>query len=158
MTKIPSTQVSALLKREHKIKITADQINGDRFLYDEWGYANGQGQYIKKNSYYSITELNIVPLAVPEVDPYNSNKVYVAEIDQYYNTKNFIFTDELKYTGFYRGQSAAGLEFKSNTTGKEYAVFLTDFDVYVGNMILGVVKGNFTFSKRGAKFGLRMLQ
>jgi hypothetical protein len=138
-----------------RLNLTADMISGDRVLTDKYDYLTNTRN--KTASFYTLAELNFVEHPQPVPAPYG-NDIYVGECDQYYTVKNFIFDDELKYTGFYRGQSSAGLEFKSTLTGKEYAVFLTDFTDYVNDMVFGVVKGKFTFCKRGTKYGLRLLK
>lgn len=135
--------------------LTAGMISGDRVLIDKYDYTTRLRN--KTASFYTLAELNFVEHPQPIPASYG-NDIYVGVCNQYFTTKNFIFEDELKYTGFYRRQSSAGLEFKSTITGKEYEVFLTDFTDYVNDMVFGVVKGKFTFCKRGTKYGLRLLK
>lgn len=71
--------------------------------------------------------------------------------------ENFIFTDSLKYKSYSRGRSAAYFEFERLSSKTEVTVFLKEFEDIVPHMNKGVVKGRFTFCKRGQNFGCRRL-
>lgn len=68
------------------------------------------------------------------------------------------FKATIKYSGFYRGRSAAGLEFTNVETKVPYVVFLTDFEKMVPKMVNGIVEGEFWFAKRGTNYGLRLYE
>jgi hypothetical protein len=70
---------------------------------------------------------------------------------------NYVFEDTLKYDTYSRGRSAGYFHFVSISNGRQYTVFMTDFGKIVENMVRGVVKGKFTFCKRGANFGMIMI-
>ena len=73
--------------------------------------------------------------------------------------ENRVFEDELKYAGFHRGRSAAGFDFVSVRDGKQYPMFMTDFDDVLRNCRLNRDRlvGKFTYCKRGANYGVRLL-
>lgn len=74
--------------------------------------------------------------------------------------ENYIFEDDLKFDGFYRGCSSAGATFTSLNDGKEYNVFLKDLADIISSDDLrsGIIHGRFTFVMRGCNYGLRWLQ
>ena len=74
--------------------------------------------------------------------------------------QNFVFEDELVFLGFYRGCSSAGSTFKSLRDGKQYNVFLKDLGAIIlsDSLRSGVISGTFTFVKRGANYGLRLVE
>lgn len=102
--------------------------------------------------------------------PFTDEPMYYAARDGGYNENgehvykdpiwkdNEIFDDKLEYRSYYRGRSAAGMEFKSVYSGKVYTVFMTDFDGMVKYMVNGVVGGKFAFCKCGGNYGLRMIE
>lgn len=67
--------------------------------------------------------------------------------------------DEIKYNGYHRGRSAAGFNFKSEIDGKNYPMFMTDFDACMRNEMFFKSKliGTFTFCKRGCNYGIRLI-
>jgi hypothetical protein len=69
---------------------------------------------------------------------------------------NYQFTDTLKLDHYYRGRSAAGLYMASAITGHRYQMFLRDFEDLINNTVIdhGVVSGRWTFTKRGANYGI----
>lgn len=73
--------------------------------------------------------------------------------------ENYVFEDELKFKGFYRGCSSAGAKFISLKDGKEYNVFLKDLEqiITAKDLCSGVISGQFTFVKRGSNYGIRYL-
>lgn len=70
---------------------------------------------------------------------------------------NYIFSDTLEYDTYSRGRSSALICFKSQSNGKSYSMFMTDFDDVAKLMVNGVLKGTFTFQKRGQNYGIRMV-
>lgn len=71
---------------------------------------------------------------------------------------NYQFCDSLEYDGYSRGRSAAYFNFKSKKDGRGYTFFLTDFEDIIKEMEQGVVSGVFTFCKRGANFGCKLIK
>lgn len=73
---------------------------------------------------------------------------------------NFEFKDELCFECFMRGQSSAKAVFCSNLNKNKYFVFLTDLDKIIKHGIEenGIIKGTFTFSKRGNNYGIKLLE
>ena len=74
--------------------------------------------------------------------------------------ENYVFDDDLKFDGFYRGCSSAGAIFKSLNDGKEYNVFLKDLAdiIKLDGFRSGIIHGQFTFVKRGQNYGLRYVE
>lgn len=70
---------------------------------------------------------------------------------------NFEFAGILKFLRFERGRSAANAIFLRQKTGTEVSVFLTDLKDMIPHMINGEIEGRFTFCKRGANYGCRLL-
>ena len=73
--------------------------------------------------------------------------------------ENFEFEDTLKLTGMSRGRSAANFNLQSETTGKDYNVFMTDM-VHLfqnANINKGYVIGKWTFCKRGQNYGIKLI-
>ena len=73
--------------------------------------------------------------------------------------ENFVFHDDLRYDGYYRGCSAAGFQFVSEENGKRYNMFLTDFDnaMKTRRFFKDHLIGEFTFVKRGQNYGIKIL-
>ena len=80
------------------------------------------------------------------------------EVNEVVWKPNIEFTDTLKYSHYSRGISSAKIHFASQSNGKKYEMFLTDFDElmdlkgFQGN----VVEDVFTFCKRGANYGIKL--
>ena len=68
---------------------------------------------------------------------------------------NYTFFATMVYVGYYRGRSAAGLQFRDTKTNKHYEMFMTDFDKIVKLMDKGLLTGYFTFCKRGQNYGIK---
>lgn len=67
-----------------------------------------------------------------------------------------LFEATLKYIDYARGRSAAYMIF-ANEEGKEFTVFLTDFNDLVPEMVHGKVSGTWKFVKRGRNFGIKLV-
>lgn len=89
-------------------------------------------------------------------EKFNSGK-YI-EVDEVVWKPNFEFNDKLKYLNYTRGRSSAKIHFKSEITGKEYEMFLTDFDDLMNGQGFNknIVESIFTFCKRGANYGIKL--
>ncbi len=143
------------LPYKHKNKVKSAQIDGVNYLYPVWD--STIQAYRNERSVYTLGELNFVQYPQPTL-PTGNGDAYVGEIDSCILIKNYIWDDELRFVDYHRGQYSVGIKFISIRTGKEYYVFLTNFANFVSEMVNGIVKGNFTFTKRGGKFGLRILK
>ena len=85
---------------------------------------------------------------------WGEDEVVVGEMQCVVWLPNWVFDDTLVYDSYSRGRSAAYFGFKSKTTGREFTVFLKDFEEgFVRRMVRGEVTGQFTFCKRGANYG-----
>lgn len=73
--------------------------------------------------------------------------------------ENFVFHDDMKFTGFSRGCSSAKAVFESRLDGKQYAMFLTDLaDAISGERFFkDRLIGYFTFCKRGQNYGVKIV-
>ena len=91
-------------------------------------------------------------------DRFNSER-YIT-VDEVIWKPNFEFEDKFKYLNYSRGRSSAKIHFKSEITGKEYEMFLTDFDDLMNSQGFNknVVEGTFTFCKRGANYGIKLVR
>lgn len=70
---------------------------------------------------------------------------------------NYEWEDELVYTDYSKGRSAVNFEFTSRKTGKIYSMFLSDFCRSIVLLDEAVLKGKFTFVKRGSNFGVKLI-
>lgn len=70
---------------------------------------------------------------------------------------NGVFADTLTYVGYQRGRSAAYFEF-ARTNGAKVCVFMADMDNIIPHMRAGYITGTFTFCKRGANYGCRLVE
>ena len=70
---------------------------------------------------------------------------------------NTVFADTLQYVTYHRGRSSAMFEFKRASNRKSVYMFMTDIDDIVPKMVSGTLSGVFTFSKRGANYGVKMV-
>lgn len=70
---------------------------------------------------------------------------------------NWEFDDTLVFVQFVCGGSRVNMQMKSRTTGMNYSFFLTDTEKMLPAMDHGVIKGRFTFCKRGGNFGTVMV-
>jgi hypothetical protein len=57
--------------------------------------------------------------------------------------------------GFYRGRSAAGMNFE-NDKHQQFTVFMKDMDSFIPLMVKGVIEGNFIYCKRGRNYGVTL--
>jgi len=95
------------------------------------------------------------------VDEYNeriNNGRYIT-VDEVIWKPNFEFEDKLKYLCYSRGRSSAKIHFQSEATNKKYEMFLTDFDDLMKGQGFNknIVEGTFTFCKRGANYGIKLV-
>ncbi len=70
---------------------------------------------------------------------------------------NTEFSARIQVTGTYRGRSAARITCKNLDNGESYSMGLSAFyDAVIGfgSQQTGIIKGNWTFRKQGANFGL----
>lgn len=105
-------------------------------------------------SYYTLNEKEI-----DEV--YQKGRVKYGENywDECYYEPNRNFYDELKYIGYGRGRSSVKIYFESIISHKRYEMFMKDFDILMQNGKFGsFLKGQFTFCKKGANYGIKMLE
>jgi hypothetical protein len=70
---------------------------------------------------------------------------------------NIEWDDELQYETYSRGRSAINFIFKSNITGTQYLMFVSDFDNVVPFMIQGKLKGRFICHKQGCNYGMKLV-
>jgi hypothetical protein len=73
----------------------------------------------------------------------------------YKEEDNHVFSDRLEYSGY----MGSHISFKSLMTGREYHMFLSDFDKMMmqKKMIDNVIEGDFTFCKKGRVQGFKMI-
>lgn len=96
-------------------------------------------------------------------DPFTERPQYYAQA-QYRDYKpyapiwkdNYEFEATLTFKEFRRGRSAFNAYFIDGD-GMQYSMFLTDFTDCIPIMNRGRVAGRFTFCKRGANYGLRLV-
>lgn len=71
--------------------------------------------------------------------------------------ENSQFEDTLTFTGFSRGRSAAYATFKRRD-GTNCTMFLAELEAAMRSMDVGIVQGVFTWCKRGANFGIKLVE
>ena len=82
---------------------------------------------------------------------YSSNEAYTEWVE------NWVFSDILKLKKLKRARSAAHLIFVSLQTDIEFTMFLKDFLDCNEQLNGGILRGQFTFQKRGMNYGIRMI-
>lgn len=70
---------------------------------------------------------------------------------------NFEFSDTLKYCGYERGRSSSTLIFE-RSNGQRVQFFMSDFDDIMNHAVKGRLTATFTFVKRGANYGCRLVR
>lgn len=73
--------------------------------------------------------------------------------------KVYEFTDTLTYVGYTKGRSACNIVF-TNSQGKKYYMFMSEFDKLLNKCGLNKNKaaGTFSFVKRGANYSLAFVK
>jgi hypothetical protein len=71
---------------------------------------------------------------------------------------NHEFEATLALKTMHRGRSAAYFEFERMGEGKTVTVFMTDLMDMFPHIHAGLIRGRFTFCKRGANFGCRLVE
>ena len=71
---------------------------------------------------------------------------------------NFEFIDTLEYVSYNTGRSAIGFIFRLASSGTLVNVFITDMSKMLLKMVEGKISGKFTFCKRGANYGCKLLE
>lgn len=96
-----------------------------------------------------------------DIDEFNKNVddgryIYV---DAIVWKENYEFDDTLELTGMSRGRSAANFNLKSVTNGRNYNLFMTDTVDLIQNGVInkGKITGKWTFCKRGANYGIKLI-
>jgi len=71
----------------------------------------------------------------------------------------YTFEAALYYAGYYRGQSACGMNFTDMTTGLKHEMCMTDFDALMksGKLQGRTVIGKWGFVKRGTTLGIKYI-
>ncbi len=104
---------------------------------------------------------NVFRYTEPKVTKNYSDKEKFANIlgetPGFIELDNYIFEDTLTYDHYARGRSAAYFIFK-RSDDRTVSVFLTDFEPIISEMVKGKVSGKFTFCKRGANFGCKLIK
>lgn len=67
---------------------------------------------------------------------------------------NYEFDATLRYEDYYRGRSSVSFMLVDEANNR-YSVFLSDFTEMLPHMVGGVIKGKFTFVKKGANYGIK---
>lgn len=75
---------------------------------------------------------------------------------EWVDIKKAEFTGTLTFKGFERGRSAAYALFESEVLGRKYCMFLTDLAEAIPHLSNGSIYGNWTFSKRGTNYGIKL--
>jgi len=138
------------------ISLTEDNIDFGAILLDEWD--SKLRQHVRKPVFYTPDQLQIEFFDNPQPrSQWDLNgKDYIAKIKSGVEVPNFVFNDTLEYHEHYYGRSSTCFYVKSQTTSRIYRVFLKDLESFIRNMDKGVMTGDFTFSKKGYKFGIKI--
>lgn len=109
---------------------------------------------------YHGCENDLTPKVLEEIEQLGE---WVHPACTYYGQKvifkpNYIFSADLKFTGFTRGRSSAQACFKDSNNDKIYYMFLVDFsDIILAGCNVNKLKGNFTYTKRGCNYAIKFL-
>lgn len=141
----------------HTLQICDDNIDMGDIWLDKWDDVSRQ--QVKKRIFYTPDELNIKfydqPKPRSQWDYNNGKGDYIAEIQSGVAVPNYVFSDTLEYDTHYYGRSSTCFYVKSHTDNKVYRVFLKDLDLFIRKMDKGIITGDFTFCKKGYKFGIK---
>ena len=69
---------------------------------------------------------------------------------------NYEFDATLRYENYYRGGSSVSFMLIDDANNR-YSVFLSDFTDMLPHMTGGVIKGKFTFVKKGTNYGIKLV-
>jgi hypothetical protein len=67
------------------------------------------------------------------------------------------FTATMKYVGYSRGKSSVSMHMEDEA-GTTYSMFISDFEVIIPLMALGVIRAKWTFCKKGQNYGLKLVK
>ena len=106
-----------------------------------------------RKPYWCDAMLNLTKLKDP-VDFYG--KLQIATIKSQVRMPNYTFFDTLIFDGYSRGRSAANMILKSKKLNIKYSVFMSDIGEIIMKMNKGEISDNFTFTKKGANYGMKL--
>lgn len=80
---------------------------------------------------------------------------WVQRSGNYKEEDNRVFIDRMEYHGY----GGSHIYFKSLMTGREYSMFMSDFDkmMKAKKMVDNIIEGEFTFTKKGRVQGFKMV-
>lgn len=138
------------------------QINSDKMFWDTVSKQRVHEPFIRSYIYSGEQYEKAIAEDQRKLAEFNQrvkDRRYV-EVDEVLWKPNFEFKDTLKYNGYSRGCSSAKIHFFGEITGKHYEMFLSDFDDLMDEFGFNknVVSGIFTFVKRGANYGIKIVR
>lgn len=85
------------------------------------------------------------------VSYYDKNNKNLTWID------NSTHKDELRFDKIYKNYNGASYAVFNNIHGLKRFMFMSDFSDAIPKITLGVLQGNFKFTKKGTKFGIKLV-
>jgi hypothetical protein len=76
---------------------------------------------------------------------------------RYQVVKNHIINDTLTYKTYHKWGVSAGF-IMERSDGRTVHVFISDFDKMIPKMVDGKITGLFTFTKKGTRYGCKLLE
>ncbi len=120
--------------------------------------------HIRSSKYYGESDSDYESAVIKSQKSFDEYFNYLnsgryIEVDEVIWKPNYEFEDKLKYLCYSRGRSSAKIHFQSEVTNKKNEMFLTDFDDLMKGQGFNknIVEGTFTFCKRGANYGIKLV-
>jgi hypothetical protein len=129
----------------YKIKLTEENFKTGELLIQ-----SGGGW---RKPYWDDVVLGLFRTKDP-IDWYGQPQI--ATINSQVMIPNYTFFDTLIFDGYSRGRSAANMILKSKKLNRKYSVFMSDIGDIIMRMNKGEISDNFTFSKKGANYGMKL--
>jgi hypothetical protein len=151
-----------MTKQKKPLMIPFDTVSGNMLDYTSWNYEYDNKSpnkiWFDTETKKSVWQPWPAHESRKEFDDNVASGKYI-EINSITWKENHEFTDTLEIVGFSRGRSAANFNFKSTTNGMEYNTFMTDVLSIISKSVIdhGVVTGTWTFVKRGANYGIKLV-
>lgn len=105
-------------------------------------------------------DLKYTPLPTPRHRQHDWDKkgppTVIATIAAVINKPNYVFSDTLTYSHYEKGRSAVNFIF-NRSDNRMVSIFITDFEQMLKKLIDGKITGQFTFCKRGANYGCKLV-
>lgn len=110
-------------------------------------------EYIQQSGIKFLSPFSEEQLQLEEGEFKLHGRKYEARIAPTVLVPNFEFRTVLEFSNYWKGRSSVQMLFKC-PEGRQYSMFISDFCETVPRLKEGKLSGNFTFSKKGANYGV----